>query len=42
MKYSTLYPITAAQMDGHYRLTVDGILTFHENTVVRCLCILVK
>ena len=37
MKYSTLYPITAAQMDGHYRLTVDGILTFHENTIARYL-----
>ncbi len=37
MKYSTTYPITAAQMNGQYRLTVDGILTFHENTVARYL-----
>lgn len=37
MKYSTTYPITASQMDGNYRLTVDGILSFHENTVARYL-----
>ena len=37
MKYSTTYPITASQMDGNYRLTVDGILSYHENTVARYL-----
>ena len=37
MKYSTTYQITSAQMDGRYRLTVDGILTFHENTIARYL-----
>ncbi|MCR4825110.1 MAG: hypothetical protein K5849_07135, partial [Bacteroidales bacterium] len=35
MKYSTIYQITAAQIDGNYRLTTDGLLTFHENTVAR-------
>jgi len=37
MKYSTTYQITSAQIDGRYRLTVDGLLTFHENTVARYL-----
>lgn len=37
MKYCTTYQITSAQMDGNYRLTVDGILTYHENTVARYL-----
>jgi len=32
---STVYQITAAQIDGNYRLNVDGLLTFHENTVAR-------
>lgn len=35
MKYSTTYPITASQINDAYRLTVDGLLTFHENTVAR-------
>ncbi|MCR4860044.1 MAG: hypothetical protein K5910_05210 [Bacteroidales bacterium] len=35
MKYSFTYPITAAQLNAQYRLTVDGLLTFHENTVAR-------
>ncbi|MDO4998971.1 MAG: thioesterase [Bacteroidales bacterium] len=35
MKFSTVYPITAAQIDANYRLNVDGLLTFHENTVAR-------
>ncbi len=35
MKYSTRYPITAAQINAQYRLTIDGMLTFHENTVAR-------
>lgn len=33
MKHRIIYPITSAQIDAQYRLTVDGILTFHENTV---------
>ena len=37
MKYSTLYPITAAQINAQYRLTIDGLLTFHENTIARYL-----
>ena len=37
MKYSTVYPITAAQINADYRLTIDGLLTFHENTVARYL-----
>ena len=37
MKYSTTYPITAAQMDARYQLTIDGLLTFHENTIARYL-----
>ncbi len=35
MKYSRRYQITAAQIDSQYRLTIDGLLTFHENTVAR-------
>ena len=35
MKFSTVYPITAAQIDANYRLNVDGLLTFHEKTVAR-------
>ena len=26
MKYSTIYPITAAQITAQYRLTIDGEL----------------
>ena len=37
MKYSTIYQITAAQIDAQYRLNVDGLLTFHENTIARYL-----
>ena len=35
MKYTTRYQITAAQIDGQYRLSIDGLLTFHENTIAR-------
>lgn len=35
MKYRSTYPITAAQIDEQYRLTVDGLLTYFENTVAR-------
>lgn len=35
MKYARRYQITAAQIDSQYRLTIDGLLTFHENTVAR-------
>lgn len=37
MKYSATYPITAAQITARYRLTIDGLLTFHENTIARYL-----
>lgn len=37
MKYSTTYQITAAQITAQYRLTIDGLLTFHENTIARYL-----
>ena len=37
MKYSTQYQITAAQINADFRLTIDGLLTFHENTVARYL-----
>jgi len=37
MKYSTRYSITAAQINAQYRLTLDGLLTFHENTIARYL-----
>lgn len=37
MKYRTIYPITAAQINAQYRLTIDGLLTFHENTIARYL-----
>ena len=37
MKYSTIYPITAAQITAQYRLTIDGLLTFHESTIARYL-----
>jgi hypothetical protein len=37
MKYSTTYQITAAQITARYRLTIDGLLTFHENTIARYL-----
>ena len=37
MKYSTTYQITAAQITALYRLTIDGLLTFHENTIARYL-----
>jgi len=35
MKYNRKYQITASQIDSQYRLTVDGLLSFHENTVAR-------
>lgn len=35
MKYSTKYPITAANINADYRLTVDALLNFHESTVAR-------
>ena len=35
MKYSTIYPITAANINADYRLTVDALLNFHESTVAR-------
>lgn len=37
MKYSTQYQITAAQINADFRLTIDGLLTFHENTIARYL-----
>ena len=37
MKYSTIYPITAAQINSQYRLTIDGLLNFHESTIARYL-----
>ena len=37
MKYKSIYPITCATMDAQYRLTVDGVMTFHENTVAKYL-----
>ena len=37
MKYTTIYPITAAQITAQYRLTIDGLLTFHESTIARYL-----
>ena len=37
MKYSTTYQITAAQITAQYRLTIDCLLTFHENTIARYL-----
>lgn len=37
MKFSTTYQITAAQITAQYRLTIDGLLTFHENTIARYL-----
>ncbi|MBR1436713.1 MAG: hypothetical protein IJ584_16570 [Bacteroidales bacterium] len=37
MKYTAKYPITAAQINAQYRLTIDGLLTFHENTIARYL-----
>ncbi len=40
MKYQTIYPITAAQIDASYRLTIDGVLTFYENTVARYFTLL--
>jgi len=40
MKFQTIYPITAAQIDASYRLTIDGILSFYENTVARYLTVL--
>jgi len=40
MKYSTTYPITASNIDERYRLSIDGLLTFHENTVARYMTLL--
>jgi|GEM_PF-754125 len=40
MKYSYTYPITAAQIDGTYHLTAEGLLIFHENTIAKYLCTL--
>ncbi|MBR6416096.1 MAG: hypothetical protein IKS22_08335 [Bacteroidales bacterium] len=40
MKYSAQYPITASNIDREYRLSVDGLLTFHENTVARYMTLL--
>jgi acyl-ACP thioesterase len=37
MKYSTTYPITSANMDADYRLTVDALLNYHESTIARYL-----
>ena len=37
MKYSTTYQITSSQITARYRLTIDGLLTFHENTIARYL-----
>lgn len=33
MKHKVTYSITAAQINAQYRLTIDGLLTFHESTV---------
>ncbi len=35
MKYSAIYPVNAAQINAQYRLSIDGLLTFHENTVAK-------
>lgn len=37
MMYSAVYPLTAAQIDADYRLTIDGLLSFYENTIARYL-----
>ncbi len=37
MKYFSRYPITCAEMDAQYRLTVDGVMTFHEDAVAKYL-----
>ena len=37
MKYKSVYPITCAEMDAQYRLTVDGVMTFHEDAVAKYL-----
>jgi len=37
MKYTTRYQITASQIDAQYRLSIEGLLAFHENTVARYL-----
>ena len=35
MKYRTIYPITAANINAAYRLTIDALLNFHESSVAR-------
>jgi len=35
MKYKATYPITSAQIDADYHLSIDGLLNFHENTVAK-------
>ena len=37
MKYRSVYPVTCAEMDAHYRLTVDGVMTYHEDAVAKYL-----
>lgn len=37
MTFTRRYTITTAEMDAHYRLTVDGLLTFHETTIATYL-----
>lgn len=37
MKFTRKYTITTAEMDAHYRLTVDGLLTYHETTIATYL-----
>ena len=32
-----MYPVTCAEMDAQYRLTVDGVMTFHEDAVAKYL-----
>ena len=37
MKYKSVYPVTCAEMDAQYWLTVDGVMTFHEDAVAKYL-----
>ena len=37
MKYKSEYPVTCAEMDARYWLTVDGVMTFHEDAVAKYL-----
>ena len=37
MKFKSEYPVTCAEMDARYWLTVDGVMTFHEDAVAKYL-----